>query len=451
MKRAAVMMLLAALASTGAGALDFKAIDEHLEYLDRPRETYHRELPRVDPETYLTSLIGVIATLEAALEANPNNPGILKRLGNAYRISASLPVEDFLRSFEGERSAQLNLPNSFQRLRTAVQYLEQAAAIAPRDAEIFLTLGRAHALYKTAEAQTKAADYLEKAKRLEGRAVSPFTLKWLAYLSLQSRQPERAFAAIEEYLRRFPADWEIFQPYMRAGYQLLLQNSERFPKQHSMVFLPADYDPDKRYPVLVDPGGLVMLFDYPWAGRPVSLKDHDPETAQQIRLDSSFKPNHSLIILIPMNYDSGQDIKTWEGFASLIESCEQRVLSDLERIERWYGIDRSRIVLCGSSLSADLSWALSNRHPDVFCGAVVHGSRCSYIDENGIRELAQRDARFYLTIAGDDLPVRVDGMENAKRLLDEAGVEHVYVKKASGGHSLGVLDLETAVDYLLFE
>lgn len=451
MKTVVLVTLFAVVGLLPVGALDFDAIDGHLDYLDRPKETYSRELPRVDPETYLTTLVGVIATLEAALEIESNNPEILLRLGNAYRVSAYFPIEKVLRSWEGEPEREFNLPGSYQRMTMAIEYLEKAGTIAPQNPEIFVTLGRALADSATREGQKKAVDYLERARRLEGRSVSPFTLKWLAYMYLKSKQPERAFDTVREFLSRYPADWEIFQTYMRAGFSELMRSSERFPKGHSVIFLPADYDPDKRYPVLVDPGGLYSLFGYPWPSRPVSLKSFDPEAARKLPLDPTFKPERSLIILIPMDFDEGWDIRTWEGFSALIEACEVRVLADLEKIEKWYGVDSSRIGMCGSSASADLSWAVTNRHPEVFRGAVVHGSRCSYIDKAKIRDLARTDSRYYLTIAANDKPVRVNGMEHAKRLLDEAGVENVYIKTEKGGHSAGILDLKAAVDYLFFE
>jgi tetratricopeptide (TPR) repeat protein len=451
MKGTATAILLSVLAIAGIGALDFDAIDEHLDYLDRPKETYYHESPRVDPETYVTTLVGVIATLEAALESEPNNPEILLRLGNAYRISAYFPIEKVLRSWEGDPNKQFNLPSSYQRMTTAIEYLEKASTIAPRNPEIFVTLGRALADSAAREGQKKAVNYLERARQLEGRSASPFTLKWLAYVYLKSSQPERAFDTVLEYLSKYPADWEIFQPYMRAGFSELMHSSERFPKEHSVIFLPADYDPDERYPVLVDPGGLYTMFGFPWAGRPVSLKSYDPEAARKLALDPTFKPERSPIILIPMDFDEGWDISTWEGFSALIEACEERVLADLEKLRRWYAVDSSRIGMCGSSASADLSWAVTNRNPEVFSGAVVHGSRCSYIDKAKIRELARTNSRYYFTIAADDKPVRVNGMENAKRLLDEAGVENVYIKTEKGGHSAGILDLRAAVDYLFFE
>jgi tetratricopeptide (TPR) repeat protein len=451
-KTISLVLLLAFCALCPLGALDLRAIDEHLEYLDRPKETYSRELPRVDPETYVTSLIAVIATLETALESEPNNPEILLRLGNAYRVSAYFPIEKVLRSWEDDPNKEFNLPSSYKRMTTGIEYLEKASKIAARNPEIYVTLGRAFAHYNKQEELQKGVDYLEKARQLESRSVSPFTLKWLAYMYLKTNQPERAFDTVREFLSKYPADWEIFQPYMRAGFSELYRNSERFPKRHSLIFLPADYDPNKRYPVLVDLFGLYTMFGYPWPGRPVSLKSHDPEAARKLPLDPTFKPERSLIILIPMDFDKGQDFRTWEGFSSLIETCEQRVLSDLNKIEKWYGgVDTSRVGLCGFSIGADLSWALSNRHPNVFCGAVVHGSRCGYIDIAKIPELVRTNSRYYFTIAADDLPARVNGMENAKMLLDEAGVENVYIKQKRGGHNVKLLDLKAAVDYLFFE
>lgn len=387
--------------------------------------------------------------METALGDQPNDPQILRRLGDAYRISAVVDIDMLLRAVEDRRHAEFRLNSPGQRLNLAKEYLEKARSLAPRDPDMYAALGKTFGIYE--EEFEKAIDYFERAKALSDRSPSPEILKWLAYLYRNTRQPDQAIATIRTYLKTNPADMGLLQIYMRAGMAAVARNTNRFPREHSLIFLPADYDPDKRYPVLVDLQGLVTAFDYPFPGKPVSLKSFDPESAVSIQTDAELQSHPSLIVLIPLNYDKGQDFSTWEGFSSLIETCEQRVLSDLKKIEEWYGMDTSRVGLCGFSIGADLSWALSNRHPEVFCGAVVHGSRCGYIDKAQIPQLARANSRFYLTIAADDLPARVNGMENAKRLLDEARVENLYVKKERGGHEVGILDLKDAVDYLFFE
>lgn len=442
-------LLLAFPGLSSISALDLREIDEHLEYLDRPLVSFYSKPMQIEGEPYLYSLIGVIATLEEALVDRPDDVQILRRLGDAYRISAATDIDKLLRSVEDRPHAEFRVPHWSRRTELAKEYLEKARSLAPRDPEIYAALGRTFGFSR--DELKKAVAYFERAMALSGRSPSPDLLMWLAYVYGETRQPERTIETIEAYLKLYPADWGLLQIYMRAGMAALARNTKRFPREHSLIFLPADYDPNRRYPVLVDLQGLVTAFGYPFTGRPVSLGSYDAEAVKTIRFDAETGSQRSLIILIPMNFDKGQDFSTWEGFSSLIETCEQRVLSDLEKIEQWYSVDTSRVGLCGFSIGADLSWALSNRYPEVFCGAVVHGSRCGYIDKARIRELTRNDSRLYLTIAGDDLPARVNGMENAKRLLDEAGVENVYVKKETGGHNVGVLDLEAAVDYLFFE
>jgi predicted esterase len=444
------MVLVSALnAVPCAISLDLREIDRHLEYLDRPAGVIHAEKPEMDPETYLYSLIGVIATLEAALAAEPSDPEVLWRLGTAHRIAASLDLGALLETVEDRPEAQFPIPDWQERLKLARDYLERARNLAPTNPRIYDALGRACGISQ--EELTKSVGYFERARTLAGPSVSASTLKWLAYVYGKTRRIEESFDTVEEYLRRYPANPDILELYMRAGFAQLSRSTERFPRKHSMIFLPDDYDPNERYPVLVDIAGLTMLFGYPWPGRPASLKGFDADAARKIRLAPHFGDHRSLIILIPMDFDEGQDISAWEGFKTLIEACEERVLSDLEKIKKWYSIDASRIGMCGFSASADLSWALCVRHPDVFHGAVVGGSRCSYVDKANIGELARRKARFYLTISGDDDAARVSGMESARRLLDDTGVEHVFVKAAAGGHSQEILDLEAAVEYLLFE
>jgi tetratricopeptide (TPR) repeat protein len=430
-------------------ALDLREIDEHLEYLDRHLASLYSPPPPIDTERFMYSLIGVIGTLEAALADRPNDPQILRRLGDAYRMAAGTDIDKLLRSLDFQNQKELRVPGWHEHLKLAKDYLEKARSLAPRDPDVYVALGKTCGTSR--EELKKAIAYFERAVSLAGPSASPSTMKWLSYFYLEIGQPGKALDTIETFLKTNPADHSALQIYMRAGMPSLDRNSERFPREHSLIFLPADYDPNKRYPVLVDVYGLVLHFGFPFPGRPVSLKSFDAQAAKKIQFDPELQSQRSLIVLVPKNFDRGQDFRTWEGFSSLIETCEQRVLSDLEKIEQWYGVDTSKVGLCGFSIGADLSWALSNRHPDVFCGAIVNGSRCGYIDKTKFEELAKRDARFYLTIAKDDSEARVDGMENAKRLLDAAGVENMYIKTASGGHRPEVLDLETAVDYLLFE
>ena len=155
-----------------------------------------------------------------------------------------------------------------------------------------------------------------------------------------------------------------------------------------------------------------------------------------------------VIVLIPLGFDDGQDISNYEGFLSLIESLEAKLLEDLRNARAWYNIDSNRIALCGFSASADLSWAMCNRQPEIFTGAVVGGSQCSYIDEGSIDTLSDREARFYMVMARDDARRRLDGMQRAVDILADADIDHRYIRPTRGGHTPGIMDLEAGVEYV---
>ena len=89
-------LLLAFPGLSSISALDLREIDEHLEYLDRPLVSFYSKPMQIEGEPYLYSLIGVIATLEEALVDRPDDVQILRRLGDAYRISAATDINKLL-------------------------------------------------------------------------------------------------------------------------------------------------------------------------------------------------------------------------------------------------------------------------------------------------------------------------------------------------------------------
>ena len=75
------------------------------------------------------------------------------------------------------------------------------------------------------------------------------------------------------------------------------------------------------------------------------------------------------------------------------------------------------------------------RHPDVFRGGLVMGSRCGHRTPRGTLEtLRERDARVIFAIGDRDIRVRVDGMERAHTRVEEGQVT-TSLTRFSGGHA----------------
>ncbi|MFP4509751.1 MAG: hypothetical protein ACLFNQ_06440 [Spirochaetaceae bacterium] len=183
----------------------------------------------------------------------------------------------------------------------------------------------------------------------------------------------------------------------------------------SRIVLPEDYSTDSVFPVVV------------------FLPYTNGDSEEQARA-FGFRPGEhtgSVIVLPPGRFSTDDYLP---DFLSFVEWYEERLLADLEELERSHSIDSARIVLAGYSLGGDLAWALSVRNPSLFAGAVVGGSRSSYPVGGGVlQELVENSFRGAFLIGAGDSPQRFDGLNLARTRLEDAGGEVLY-REYPGGH-----------------
>ena len=124
------------------------------------------------------------------------------------------------------------------------------------------------------------------------------------------------------------------------------------------------------------------------------------------------------------------------NFSGFVSWMEARVLPDIDRAEADHAIDPLRVYAVGFSLGGDTAWALFARHPDVFAGAVVIGSRSSARPNGAARRtMLDRGCRVAFAIGSSDDAARVTGATNAFTTMQRARIPTDLVRY-DGAHSV---------------
>ena len=102
-------------------------------------------------------------------------------------------------------------------------------------------------------------------------------------------------------------------------------------------------------------------------------------------------------------------------------------------------------------MGGDLSWALSQRNPERFRGAIVMGSRASYRADAKTAALAP-SRRYFFTMGELEDPERITAAKHAVTFLERSKLAHRHVVVPQGGHESAPLPtfLE-ALEFVLWQ
>lgn len=188
-----------------------------------------------------------------------------------------------------------------------------------------------------------------------------------------------------------------------------------YMSQAAEIIPPRSYDRNRQYPlfVLLPPTGVHASVVSSNFGVAPGLQDQ-------------------FVLVLPAGEPTRrQYVPDFPGF---VDGYEERLLIEIQRAVSDYAVDPQRIYLAGYSLGGDLSWALAVRNPGVFAGAVIAGSRTSHpVTPAALSRLQERGFRAALLIGDREDPARYRGINYARSLLEQAGVQHRYVEYP-GGH-----------------
>lgn len=161
--------------------------------------------------------------------------------------------------------------------------------------------------------------------------------------------------------------------------------------------------------------------------------------------------NKSFMALLPDGIGSTAD-HNWKGFSACIHRYETRILNDIESYSTNYKIDKNKIILIGYSLGGDLSWAITNRYPEKFKGAIISGSRCGYSEKGMINRLAKKNAKYFIAMGEHESDARMKGAKYAQTRLNNAKIANKFELIKEAGHDpTSYTQLKDAFNFVLFE
>jgi pimeloyl-ACP methyl ester carboxylesterase len=224
----------------------------------------------------------------------------------------------------------------------------------------------------------------------------------------------------------------------------------------SILVLPPDYDPSVSYPVVVmmpfTGGDAEYMFDAYAAEAGSEAETHSGKLADILTVFNAQRPDapRSFAVILPRGKGSRRD-HSWRGFEQCFKRYEERVIVDLKKFSANYNLDMGRVYLMGVSLGGDLSWALSLRNPEYFQGAMVMGSRCSYVPPDGALPLMhQKNYAFFMTMGMKEANDRLAGIRYARKQLDSMQILNIYKEMPDLYHHKAPLWLfMEGMDYLL--
>lgn len=198
----------------------------------------------------------------------------------------------------------------------------------------------------------------------------------------------------------------------------------------SVVLLPPDYDPSRMYAALVlmpyTGGSSIDFFNKYLREANISAGSQQAQFAEFLEIYKAEYGQDKSFVLILTHGVGGTEHHSASGFGACVQQYEKRLQRDLPYFTKKYNLDPSKIFIGGVSLGGDLSWALSVLHPEMFQGAIVTGSRCSFPPGQAVSAWERKDYFFFMVMGMNEAPERLSGMSYARKLLSAGGVRHIY-------------------------
>lgn len=169
--------------------------------------------------------------------------------------------------------------------------------------------------------------------------------------------------------------------------------------QHFVIAVPADFDPQKSYPLIVALHGL--------GGRP--------------------KPNFDRV-----HSEQYIEVQPWgRGDTQYAALGDHDVRSVIDYVKQWYRIDPDRVYLIGWSMGGRGTWTIASRHPDLFAAAAPF---FGWGDELPLRNL--RNVPIFNQHGQKDWVVSIDQSRFSVDILQKLGYSIAHKEYPDAGHGI---------------
>ena len=210
--------------------------------------------------------------------------------------------------------------------------------------------------------------------------------------------PEEACAALADALTAFDKPGDSFAARRQSMHSAYISRADG-SGQIYVLYVPPDYDPAKKWPVVLGLHGAGGSFG---------------------GVGKSAKPSPFLRI----NVD-GRGIRgSYEALSEL------DVLEALADVKKHYNIEPDRVAISGSSMGGMGTWKLACRYPDLFCAAAP-----DYGGAGGLHLENLANVPVWNFHDDVDWVVPIDCSREAVGRLRELGSPVIHTETSGGGHS----------------
>ena len=376
----------------GETLLEVREILQHYQSVDRriaeSQEDLKRNLAKISPAAMRTTLAPAIDEICGELNSH-----------TLVRLGAYLRVADDAESAPSEKLA----PG--EKLALAVSGWLLGADDATDNLPVALSLVEVRGMvreYLREDSKSRRDELLTRIRSQEG-GVPRLVARLLAHMKPPLELPEPV-AGVEGY------------------YEIDLPARDRLPPVRYLVQLPPEYDPYRRYPVIITLHGAgttaAHQIDW-WAG---DVGQGGRPGGQAAR--------HGYIVIAPQWAKVKQRKYEYSGRE------HAAVLDTLRDAARRFAVDTDRVFLSGHSMGGDAVWDIGLAHPDLWAGvipivATADSNRYNY---NTLYWKNQRYVPFYF-VGGDlDGDKLVKNAYQFDRYLRHVGYDVLVVDYQGRGH-----------------
>lgn len=130
-------------------------------------------------------------------------------------------------------------------------------------------------------------------------------------------------------------------------------------------------------------------------------------------------------VMLPANY-ARYPHGDWAAFSIQLDQFERRILYDLEQADT----KDQPVFLLAQGQGADLAWAMMQRYPDRFDGALLVGCECGYYQRGSMPIQAQRGLRYVFAAPGVNQTFELDQLQASLDQLSRAMVPYQALRQA---------------------
>jgi predicted esterase len=170
----------------------------------------------------------------------------------------------------------------------------------------------------------------------------------------------------------------------------------------SLIFVPENYNPSKKYPL------FIALHGYGGSPENFTKRLH------------KFLTDKGFIFMAPY----GTEVHGLTSFSwGDVKKCEEKILNEIENVKKKYSVNDKNIILLGYSQGGGRAFSVGLRHPEIFKGLIIVAGYFSEKDaKDYLENLKGKDLKVFMMVGEKDEKTKESNIK-AKEILGKYSVK----------------------------